>query len=83
MIKYDLGLGKICLSVGRQAVDDNVCIDIERLLYAKPIGEPIQGEEYQTLDGVRLIIHNKKGLKQLKKMIKIAEKELENDKKTD
>lgn len=79
MIKYDLGLGRVCLSVGRQAVDDNVCIDIERLLHSKPIGELQEGEEYQTLDGVRLIIHNKKGLKQLKKMIKIAEKELEND----
>lgn len=70
-----IGYGQTRLTVGW--LHDILTIDIEPLLEAHPIGNA-EGISCYPVQRCRLFIHNEAGLQQLKKIVRIAGRELKD-----
>lgn len=88
MIKYDIGLGETCITVGLAKIEQGTAPDgrikydympvitFERLLKPQEIGSPVT-EDTMKLDGAALFIHNRAGLKQMEKMVSLLKEILD------
>lgn len=88
MIKYDIGLGETCITVGLAKIEQGTAPDgrieydytpvitFERLLKPQEIGSPVT-EDTMKLDGAALFIHNRAGLEQMEKMVSLLKEMLD------